>query len=324
MNDEQYIIGIDGGGTKSHAVLFNNHGETLGDIISSGSSLSIYKKDGIKTVLSLLKKLSEKTKINLGEISAIGIGIAGISDLDQRDILLNELDKLNISNISLVLSDVESAFELLCPTGVGVLVCIGTGIMCFGKNEDNLSLRIAGKGYDKGDCGSGYWIGKRAIKHILINQSIASIDNELVEIQEAIKYKLNIQNIDLLNNIIEDENTVVFQVASIAEEIINLAKLGNDIALSIIQEATTYVADYIIHLYNELNIKENSILISGHGSIIKNNFYRKLLNEALQFDFKNIQWVFSDISSAYGAGIIASRYKGLNVSIDKIVKKNKK
>ena len=50
------------------------------------------------------------------------------------------------------------------------------------------------------------------------------------------------------------------------------------------------------------------------------NFYRKLLEDSLQFDFKKIHWVSSSISPAYGAGILASNYKNINISINDIVK----
>tara|TARA_B100000029_G_scaffold351125_1_gene343578 strand:- start:567 stop:1541 length:975 start_codon:yes stop_codon:yes gene_type:complete len=319
MKNKKYIIGIDGGGSKTHAVLFDDEGKTLNEITDLGSSLSIYKKQGVKVILNVLKKITRISDINLENIDAVGIGIAGISDENHRDILLNELDRLNISKNSLVLSDLESAFELLCPGGVGVIACIGTGIICYGKNRNERSLKIAGNGHDKGDCGSAFWIGKRSIKHILVNQSIVNVDKELIQINNAVKNKLNIESIKYLNNVIEDGDNMVCNISSIAPEIIKLAQEGNDLALSVIQEATTYVSEYLITLFNELNINKDGVLISGHGSVVKNNFYRKLLNEALQFDLKKIKWIFSDLSSAYGAGILASKFKGINISIDEIV-----
>ena len=56
-------------------------------------------------------------------------------------------------------------------TGVSV-VSVGTGIVCMGRNEEGTSIKVAGKGYDKGDIGSGFLIGKKIIKYILLNQSI--------------------------------------------------------------------------------------------------------------------------------------------------------
>ena len=48
-----------------------------------------------------------------------------------------------------------------------------------------------------------------------------------------------------------------------------------------------------------------------------------MINQSLEFDLDKIHWVFSDISPAYGAGIMAGAYKKINVPINKIVEKLK-
>ena len=70
-------------------------------------------------------------------------------------------------------------------------------------------------------------------------------------------------------------------------------------------------------------MKSNETIISINGSIIKNNFYRQLLEEALQFDFKHIHWVSSSLNPAYGAGLLAASYKDIKVSTKQILEKNK-
>ena len=70
-------------------------------------------------------------------------------------------------------------------------------------------------------------------------------------------------------------------------------------------------------------MKSNEIIIAINGSIIKNNFYRQLLEEALQFDFKQIHWVSSSLNPAYGAGLLAASYKDIKVSAKQILEKNK-
>ena len=74
--------------------------------------------------------------------------------------------------------------------------------------------------------------------------------------------------------------------------------------------------------FDNLEFDKSDVIISCNGSVIKNKFYRKLLSDALQFEFKNIHWVFSDLSAAYGSGLIASSYKDINISI-KDFKQNK-
>ena len=320
MKSTHYIIGIDGGGTKTHGVLFNSEGKTICESNTKGSNLDTYENKGSLRILDLLKNLCDKSKIEFANLSAVGIGVAGISNKYQRDNLLNEIDKFNLSKKSLVLSDAESAYKLLCPNGVGVLVLIGTGIICIGRKNGHNTLKVAGKGNENGDVGSGYWIGKRIIKSLILKQNIINIDKEITELNKMVLKKLNIENLSLLDKI----DNPILKIASIAEDVIEFASRGNDLALSVIQEGTTYVADYITFIYNELRLNKNNVIIAAHGSIISNKFYRRVLHEALQFEFSNIHWVFTNLSSAYGAGLIAAQYKNIDISLNKIKNWNEK
>ena len=130
----------------------------------------------------------------------------------------------------------------------------------------------------------------------------------------------NISNIISLNEVFNDESDIVYKTALLAEGTIKLASKGNDVALSVIQEATTNVAEYIIYLIDEIGYKKNDIMISAHGSIIRNEYYRQLLNDALQFDLHNIRWILSDVSTAYIAGILSAKCRDITLSINDIVK----
>ena len=320
MRQEKYIIGIDGGGTKTEAILFNDIGETLMKIDGTGTNLYVYKEDGVESIISLIDDLTKRAGINISDISALGCSLAGISDLNSRDLLLKDFDKLNITSNALVLSDTESAYQLLCPTGQGLLVSIGTGIVCLGRDKKGTSFKVAGKGYDKGDVGSGYWIGKEVIKKIVLNQSILSVDDDMIEIYNIVKKQLKINDISSLESILANQGDMVYKTALLAKDIIESAENGNDISLSIIQEGTYNVAEYILFLIDELKISKDKVIIAGNGSIIKNKFYRKSLNDSLQFDINDLHWIFSDISCAYSAGIMAAKYKKINISINNIVK----
>ena len=114
----------------------------------------------------------------------------------------------------------------------------------------------------------------------------------------------------------------VFIIAGLAESIIGLAEDGNEVALSVIQEATHTVAGYILALTDKLEYNEDNIILAGNGSVIRNDFFRKSLNEELQFNFPEIKWIFSSISPAYGAGILAARIYDVKVKVSDILKGN--
>ena len=295
MNNISYIIGVDGGGTNTKVCLFNNQGQIISEISGRGTNLSVYKKIAIDRLINLLNKISNDSKIPLNEISAFGFGLAGVSDDNQRESLLKELDRIGISSNSIILSDSEIAFHLLCPIGTGLLLCVGTGIICIGRNSEGENYRV------------------------ILNLGLISADKDINEIYNLIMTSYNLENFDNLYTIFESSDSIA-KIASISENVIELAENGNDIALSIIQEATRNIGEYILSVLEKLNYYNKDLIFAGHGSVLKNDYFRKLLNQALEFDIKNIHWVLSDISPAFSAGILAGASKNINISIEKIVK----
>ena len=89
MIENKYILGIDGGGSKTEAVIFDEQGQTLIKYSARGTNLYVYKEIAIKLIIELIEKLTNKLNINYSDISAFGCSLAGISDLNYRDLLLD-------------------------------------------------------------------------------------------------------------------------------------------------------------------------------------------------------------------------------------------
>ena len=316
------FIGIDGGATKTKGVLFDIEGTTLATSTAKGSNLTVYLHKGVERISSIIEDLINKSKIDIESIRCIGLGIAGSSSKDGRDLLFKELDRIRLSNKSLLTNDAEAAYEICCPNNQGLLVTVGTGIICVGKNDNGKLFRTAGKGHYSGDVGSGFWIGYQSILKLSMNDDICMnnpVDSK--ELLNTVYAKLEISNLDQdLQEIIESSESVS-KVASLSKDIIDLASRENEVALSIVQEASTAVADYIIDLSDKLNYKSKKIILSANGSVIKNSFFRQSLNDALQFNFYKINWLFSKISPAYGAAILAAKYKKIDIKLSNIIDK---
>ena len=152
----------------------------------------------------------------------------------------------------MILSDAEAAFHLLCPTGAGLLVSVGTVIICLGRDNQFKTHLIAGEGYKK-DIGSWYWIGNQILKKIIINEGILNADDELKQLFEGVKKIFNIQDLNSITDILSNEEDSISKIASLAKSVIALSEKGNDIALSVIQEATRNIAEYVLLLIDKLN-----------------------------------------------------------------------
>ena len=60
-------------------------------------------------------------------------------------------------------------------------------------------------------------------------------------------------------------------------------------------------------------------MLAGNGSVIRNDFFRRSINQELRFQFPDIKWTFSAISPAYGAGLMAARLYDIDVKISDIL-----
>ena len=321
IDDKYYIIGIDGGATNSRGVLFTNNGTTLSTILDKGTNIALDGEAASKRIALMIEQLCEDAVIDIEDVDAVGLGLAGASDEDGRDMVFKALDGLKLSLRSIIMNDAEASYEVSCPTGLGILVTVGTGVICIGRNESSNICRVAGNGHAHGDIGSGFWIGKKAIMEMALNDSSVQGDVDLSQLMTHVLDKFESSDFNLaIEETMESEDSVPI-IASLAEGIIQLSELGNEMALSIIQEGSSTIAEYILQLVHdlELSVNDGSIILSGNGSVIRNDFYRKTLNDALQFDFPNIKWTFSAISNAYGAGLLAGRLHDVDVKLSQII-----
>jgi len=320
QEDTYYIIGIDGGASKTRGILFTQAGETIATAFEKGSNLAIFGETAASRLQGIINALCDSANIPLELVDAIGLGLAGASDKDGRDIVFKMLDGLKLSQRALIANDAEAAYEVNCPGDFGILVTVGTGVICLSRNENGETIRTAGKGHEQGDMGSGYWIGKQALLNLSLNETSVMGDADLEEILEAfLDYVEEDHFQTALENVYENTDAVSI-IAGFAESVILLAEKGNEVMLSVLQEAAHAVAGYITTLAEELKYNENQIVLAGNGSIIQNKLFRKSLNDDLRFDFPEIKWTFSSISPAYGAGMLAAKVQGIDVKISNILK----
>jgi len=306
---DKIIIGIDGGASKTSGVIFDSKGRTIAYESCLGSNLSVDEVKSSNRVMNLINKLSETAKINLKDVSAIGIGLAGASNKNGRDRLFGLLDNLNLSDKTLITNDIDPIYEFIWNIRQGILVNVGTGVICVAKKGDKF-VRVAGKGHDNGDVGSGYWIGKEALIEIGLD---SSEDNGRKELLLQFLIRNGASNYDSLISDINDSDDKVATIASFAEDVILLAEKGNEFSRIIVQHATRMIAEYIIEIKDIMQYGSENIILAGNGSVLRNDYFRKELKNALSFDFNDIKWIFLDISPAYTSGLLSARLKSIDI-----------
>jgi len=165
-----YYLGIDGGGTKTRAVL-GDETTVLASAMTGGSNIIRLGEMQARDALhAAIHQVCATARIPVDQIHAICIGVAGASipeiAANIRSILSEQTPQINPADIEVV-GDNVIALEAAFGAGPGVVAIAGTGSLAYGRDAAGRIARAGGWGFAISDEGSGHWIGRRAISAIL-------------------------------------------------------------------------------------------------------------------------------------------------------------
>ena len=161
------IIGLDIGGTKTRGVRFED-GVAVAD--QSAGSANVQNVSREQAALNLADLFA---RIGGGPVAQVYAGAGGI-DTDDDAAALAALIAPHAPGAKVTV--VHDSRLLLAAGGAstGVAVIAGTGSAAWGRNAAGEEARAGGWGYLLGDEGSGYWLGREAVRHSLrrMNQGL--------------------------------------------------------------------------------------------------------------------------------------------------------
>ena len=158
------VVGVDGGGTKTRAVVADESGKALADVEGPASAVKPGQAERSAQVIA------ETVALALGAAAlsqvmpkVVCVGVAGVGRENERQALWQALAAREIGEEILVHADATVALDDAFGDGPGVLLIAGTGSVAFGRGPTGTVARCGGWGPSIGDEGSGAWIGRRAL-----------------------------------------------------------------------------------------------------------------------------------------------------------------
>lgn len=160
-----HVIGIDAGGSKTVCLLADDRGAVVARAQGPGANLQSMGE------LQVEKVVHEVMDEALGDRdivpAAICIGIAGVDRTDDRAVVRGIMRRIGFKARIVIVNDALIALEAGAPGAPGIVIISGTGSIAFGRNRAGEAARSGGWGYVLGDEGSGYWIGRAALRAVL-------------------------------------------------------------------------------------------------------------------------------------------------------------
>ncbi|HEX4684743.1 MAG TPA: BadF/BadG/BcrA/BcrD ATPase family protein [Gemmatimonadaceae bacterium] len=158
------VIGIDGGGSKTHAIVADEQGKTIAETVGPGSAVRPGKAEHSANVIAdVVRDALASCEMTHVTPRVLAIGVAGAGREAERQELWQALVSRDLASELVIHSDFSIALDDAFGDGPGVLLISGTGSVAFGRSPTGATARCGGWGPVCGDEGSGAWIGRKAL-----------------------------------------------------------------------------------------------------------------------------------------------------------------
>jgi glucosamine kinase len=253
---------VDGGGSKTVAVVLDGHGHVCGRGRAGGAN---YHAVGVEKAVERVRKAARQAMMEAGgalPCAAAWVGLAGI-DAPVDDHALSPHLRMLAGTVRLT-NDAELLLGAL-DRAIGVALVAGTGTIALGRDAHGTCVRASGWGHILGDEGSGYDLGHSALQAATRAADGRGPQTSLLE-RIVATWQLP-GPIALIEHVHSHADKTKALVASLAPAVFAAAQEGDAVAARIIRRAAADLAQAALTVARKLDLPESLPLALG-GSLL--------------------------------------------------------
>ncbi|MFA6457042.1 MAG: BadF/BadG/BcrA/BcrD ATPase family protein [Bacteroidota bacterium] len=310
MTKGTYIIGIDGGGSKTHAMIADRKGTIIAEHFAGPSNFQIIGiEKAAETIVALIDMCCDSVECTVKNVASVVCGLAGAGRSEDQKRMAAGLKKCTaakkmvLKNI-VIDSDARIALEGSFKGGMGIILIAGTGSIAFAKDARGTIHRVGGWGRVLGDEGSGYALGRMGLTAVA-RQLDGRGEKTVLSSMIAKQFGLSGQT-EIIQSVYQNS----FDVASIAPLVLRAAEKKDTVCRAIVENAVIELAWHIQvaaeHLSSASSKKvKEKIRVAFIGGLIANDtILSRMLTAYLDENFPVIEIAQPAASPAYGAIVL--------------------
>jgi N-acetylmuramic acid 6-phosphate etherase len=309
----RYVIGVDGGGSKTAAVVVNQRGQVLGRG-SSGSSN--YHNVGLdkarEALLDVMHQAIGDAGLDLGQIAAVTWALAGVDHPHERR-LFSEMAAEILPGIPVGVEN-DAVAALIGGVGAryGVVLIAGTGMVVYGVNRQGEEARAGGWGYFL-DHGNAYHLAQEALRTIVCAHDGSDLFTRLTE---RVLHLLDLEEpADLVAWVYAPERQVA-EIAALAPLVLAEAEEGDLAAVDVVAQGADALAMAVDTVARRLALWETPFpLVLAGGLMTSNAFYRQVVMQAVHTRVPHAQPSLPRADPAVGAAWLALESLGYTLDV---------
>lgn len=303
MANREYFLGIDGGGSKTTAVVFDENGNFI--CSACGESINYYSVGLENARLAMTEIINS---LSVKEYTCAFIGMSALNERASAAETERFCGGVIKSDLTVMDSDLFVALEAMNAQGECACIISGTGSMAVMRGTDGKISHTGGWGYILGDEGSGYAIGLSGIKAAI--KSAENCADETALVGECLKY-FSINNIYDLIDLYYEKKVSRKTTAAFARLVNKWAENGDKTAIAIIEAEAE---ELFRTAYGLLKSAKSDIPVGLWGGIFQNNllFRKKFTALAAEHGFRDVRLI--DFTPEIGAIFAAYKLKGIDIN----------
>ncbi len=244
----RYVMGIDGGATKTLAAVLDLETKAL-HLAHGGPSNedAVGARAAVQALLQTAEDALNRAAISAEELGAAVLAVAG-TDTEA----VAEHVRAVRTDTWIVVNDVVGAWATATGAAPGLAAISGTGSNVFGVGSDGRPWRAGGWGHLLGDEGSGFWLGIQSIKAALRDREASGPETALSEAAPAF---FEAASVEAVASLVYSKPLTKSEIAGFAIETARLAEDGDAVARALYERGARELGEQITAVIRQTGLQ---------------------------------------------------------------------
>ena len=266
MRAQHAVVGVDGGGTKTEAVIIDADLRVIGEGRAGASNpLRVGITSAAAAIREAIDHACAAAKVRRSDIEAAEVGLAGARRRELRERMRETLLALGIHDLEVV-TDADIALYGATDGAPGLVVIAGTGSICCGMNARGKKFCAGGWGPIAGDEGAGAWIARRAL--VAVARASDGRGPQTLLTQLACDY-FHVSTADDLTTAIYAPTISNERIASFGKDVVEAAKQKDAVAEDIIVQGGRELGLAAVAVIRALQLEREEFQIAYVGGVFR-------------------------------------------------------
>lgn len=312
------VIGIDGGGTKTKALLADELGHVYGTALAGPTNPnSLNRQELEKTIRFIFSQLQKAAPNEFNNVEFCYLGMAGVGEGKTRNALhyiVEEVCNDFAFNYELDNDGVNALFAGTFGKP-GMVLVSGTGSIAYGLSRTDEFYRVGGWGYLFDDLGSGYDLGKKALQAVF---QAYDGRGKKTKLSRLLLNHFNVESVPEIVPLVFKSDSPRSVIAPLSQLVMDGYDVKDDVSVKLIEETSYELANIIIAMQRKLNINKTShqVFLTG-GLFERANILIPHLKKHI-----NSEVNFKKIEHEPVVGAVVAAFKKISINISDEFKKN--